>query len=153
LAVVFWIASLSGLLGAQAASYTYLDQRAPYSNPTPEWLTALNTPRIGTTLTVEVPLSFQTCCPFEKVYFLATGATNPSLRYDPLGGWLFTSADVSVVQVPHGSPYSRTTITFAIPNSPSLLGAPLFQQVLEHAHNSFWSTLYLSRGGRGVIGT
>ena len=151
-AIKFWVAALSGTLGAQTASYTYVDQKAPYANPATEWLTALNTPRLGTTFQVEVPVSYLICCPFEKTYYLATGATNPDLRYDPLGGWLFTSADVSVVQVYSGLPGSRTTITFAIPNSPSLLGVPFFQQVLEHARNNFWSTLYLSRGGHGVIG-
>ncbi len=39
-------------LPAQAASYTYIDQKAPASNPSTPMLTALNLPKIGTTFQV-----------------------------------------------------------------------------------------------------
>ena len=57
---------LPGVLGAQAATYNYINQKAPYTNPagspwspwTGEWLTAISLPRIGTTFSVRIPRSF-----------------------------------------------------------------------------------------------
>lgn len=51
-------------LSAQAASYTYINQKAPYTNggfgfPSP-MLTALNLPKIGTTFQVQVPGNYST---------------------------------------------------------------------------------------------
>ena len=41
-------------LPAQQASYTYIDQKAPYQNPSPPWLTAMNLPKLGTSFRVRV---------------------------------------------------------------------------------------------------
>ena len=144
--------SLSGL-SAQQASYTTIDQRPPYTNETPPWLTARNVPRIGTTFQVDVPYSFFECCPFQTDYFLATGFDNPDVAVPALGGYLFTTADVSVLLSFSGCRgCGHTTFSFPIPSAPELLGGRFYQQVLAYARNSFWSTLTLSRGGVGVIG-
>ena len=55
---------LSGVLflaagvGAPQASYTYTPQPPPYVDPSPSWLTALNTPRLGTTFQLKVPATY-----------------------------------------------------------------------------------------------
>lgn len=140
-------------LPAQQASYTTIDQRPPYTNENPPWLAARNLPRLGTTFQVDVPLSFFECCPFQTDYFLATGFGNPDVAVPALGGYLFTTADFSVLLSFSGCRgCGHTTFSFAIPNAPELLGGRFYQQVLAYARNSFWSTLTLSRGGVGVIG-
>ena len=142
---------LSASLAAQAASYTYIDQQPPYANPT--WLTALNLPQLGSTFRVQVPFSIYTCCPFQRDYWLATGFGNPNLRFPALGGFLYTTGDLQVLRTYNGITGPYQFVDFPIPSSTALIGAQFFQQVLERAANSFWTTLTLSRGGHGVIGT
>jgi uncharacterized membrane protein YjjB (DUF3815 family) len=144
---------LPGVLGAQAASYTYINQKAPYKNPSwpsGPWLTALNLPKIGTTFKVQVPASMAS-----TFYFtLAFGVRNPNT---PIGGfsrgwgYLYSSAEI-LVSTPRAST-AMVTLSFAIPNSSQLLGARFYQQVVGDywlSNSNIWTTL--SRGGVGVIG-
>jgi hypothetical protein len=143
-------------LSAQAASYTYIDQRAPYKNQNSPMLTALNLPKVGTTFKVQVPRGYQSwpwCC-FGTNYYLAFGVRNPNVAIPGLGGFLFTSADV-VLRTPYLTNWQQLTATmsFPIPNSPQLVGVRFYQQVLAESYAEFVpSTYYLSRGGVGVIG-
>lgn len=150
---------LSGPVAAQAASYTYIDQKAPFKNPTGfgcswpvPWLTALNLPRIGTTFSVRTPQSFSDNfgggCPKAGTTWIATGVSNPDLRLGQFWGFLFTSAEV--VMITPSTLFPRmTTVNFTIPNSSQLLGVSFYQQVLV---SWLGAPKRLTRGGVGVIG-
>ncbi len=147
-------------LSAQAASYTYINQKAPYKNPNPPLLTALNLPKVGTTFKVQVPNGGNTCTGWcltgcsQVNYYLAIGVRNPNVPIPALGGFLFTSAEV-VMPVPWGPTPQQGTVTmsFPIPNSQELLGVRFYQQVLREVWSFWWyEPLTLSRGGHGVIG-
>ncbi len=146
-------------LAAQAASYNYINQKAPYKNQKSPMLTALNLPKVGTTFRVSVPNGAY--CSWWSVevsdtYYLAFGVSNPNVPIPALGGFLFTSADI-VLPVPKVCPNNTGSVTmsFPIPNSPQLVGVRFYQQVL-HRHGDAWviKANYdrLSRGGVGVIG-
>jgi hypothetical protein len=153
-------------LSAQAASYTYIDQKAPYQNG-PE-LTALNLPKIGTTFQVQVPGAFSwslgpigpwTCweCSepswYHVQYALAFGVSNPNVPIAGMGGFLFSSAEVTVLAPYRTNSQQLVTMSFPIPNSPHLVGVRFYQQVLEVSSIDFFPFAYaLSRGGVGVIG-
>ncbi|MHC4851588.1 MAG: hypothetical protein ACYTF5_06180 [Planctomycetota bacterium] len=137
-------------LSAQVASYTYIDQKAPYKNQNPPMLTALNLPKIGTTFQVRVP---------DSTVFshstLAFGVSNPNLPIPGLGGYLFTSAEIVMWTSKSSGVFSvMTTMSFPIPNSPQLLGVRFSQQVLRITYCPFQACYgaSLSRGGYGVIG-
>ena len=138
-------------LTAQAASYTYINQQAPYKNPTPPMLTALNLPRIGQTFRIQVPEgNIGRCC------WLAFGVSNPNVPIPAWGGYLFTSSDiVMLTPFKFAAKWRMTTMSFPIPNSLQLLGARFYQQVL-HKGSCGWTHcpvfFNLSRGGIGVIG-
>ncbi|MHC4851586.1 MAG: hypothetical protein ACYTF5_06170 [Planctomycetota bacterium] len=146
-------------LSAQAASYTYIDQKAPYKNP--GMLTALNLPRLGTTFQLQVPGPWFAGGPPSRLlesyfYYLAFGVSNPNASIPALGGFLFTSADIVVPTYGSGQPM---TMSFPIPNSPALLGVRFYNQVGElwTMYQGIWhipiaSSWRLSRGGLGVIG-
>ena len=125
---------------AQTATYTYVDQRGPYANPTTP-LTALTVPRIGTTFKVQTVLTGGRY----DVYYLLTGVGNPNIRIDVLGGYLFTTADF----ITHlfGVPGPRVW-SIAVPNSSALVGGRFYQQVLYFSR----TPVELSRGGVGTIG-
>ena len=158
-AVLASVALLSTMpLAAQTASYTYIDQKAPYKNS--GMLTALNLPKVGTTFKVQVPNGGDTCTGWclsgcSRVnYYLAIGVRNPNVPIPAMGGFLFTSADV-VVPVPWGPTPQQGTVTmsFKIPNSQELLGVRFYQQVLREVWTwGWWYPPALSRGGVGVIG-
>ena len=145
---------LPGVVDAQQASYTYINQKAPDKNWNSPGLTALSLPRIGTTFKIQVPASN---IPFTPSY-LGLGLNNPNVPVPALGGYLFTSADV-VMLTPPAPIAGMTTMSFPIPNSPQLVGVRFYQQVLQ-IYYSPWSThspyshqfRFLSRGGVGVIG-
>jgi hypothetical protein len=142
---------LPGVVAAQAASYTYIDQKAPYKNPSPAMLTALNLPKVGTTFKVRVPPPWASkSTPCSASYLLAFGIRNPGISSRNLGGYIFSSAEV-VIPTPQGT--GMVTMSFPIPNSSQLLGVKFFQQVLEvgnWCNGPFPATL--GRGGVGVIG-
>ena len=141
------------VLGAQAASYTYIKQKAPWAGnvSNPEVPNAVNLPRIGTTFKVEVFHSFTTSS-VRVLSVLATGATNPNTRVDWLRGWLYTSAEVVTV-IPLSRSVCCATVSFPIPNSSALLGVHFYQQVYLQIQPTGRSTIpWLSRGGHGVIG-
>ena len=137
-------------LAAQAASYTYINQKAPYKNQNPSMLTALNLPKVGTTFQVRVPSS----AVFSHSV-LAFGVSNPNLPIPAWSGYLFTSAEIRM-QTPWSNKIpmsgSATTMSFAIPDSPELLGVKFYQQVLVHVIYPWAHDYSLSRGGVGVIG-
>ena len=144
------VLALCAALPAQAASYTYIDQKAPYSNRNPPMLTALNLPKIGTTFKIQVPASN---IPFTPSY-LGLGLNSPNVPIPALCGYLFTSADV-VMLTPLAPTPGMTTMSFPIPNSPQLVGVRFYQQVFQVFYCP-WSHCpagySLSRGGYGVIG-
>ncbi|MHC4815402.1 MAG: hypothetical protein ACYTFN_20150 [Planctomycetota bacterium] len=145
-------------LAAQTASYTYINQKAPYLNPDPAMLTAVNLPKVGTTFEVMVPESwFGIWAGCGASYYLAFGVRNPNVLIPGMGGFLFTSADI-VVPVPFSTTPQlwgggTVVMSFQIPNSPKLVGVRFHQQVLA-AYDAEWAprTYHLSRGGVGVIG-
>lgn len=141
---------LPSVLGAQAASFTYINQKAPYKNPSPAMLTALNLPKVGTTFKVKVPASYRLGTDY-VFYSLAFGARNPDIPHAVLGGYLFSSAEI-ILQSPWGRPRSTATMSFPIPNSSQLLGLKFYQQVLRVVCVVNTCSNGLSRGGVGVIG-
>ncbi len=130
---------IPGVLGAQAASHTYIDQKAPYKNPNPPILTALNLPKIGTAFKVQVGSFIPGNC------VLAFGVSNPNISVPSLRGFLFTSAEIIVP--------AWGSVSFPIPNSTAWLGVKFYQQAhcVECGIISC-SAVPLSRGGVGVIG-
>ncbi len=153
-------------LAAQAASYTYINQKAPYSNAAQPMLTALNLPKVGTTFKVQVPesgRSINRCwwahCPiYPYAYwysYLAIGVRNPDVAIPALNGFVFTSAEfVTLTSWRHEiqTPGS-VTMSFAIPDSRELLGVKFYQQVLVYYYDpGSYFNYSLSRGGVGVIG-
>jgi len=160
IAPVFAVLLVAGLtpvivpatLSAQPASYTYINQKAPYSNPG-SMLTVLTLPKVGTTFKVQVPNGASWWIP-SPYYYLAFGVSNPDVSVPLLKGWLFTSAEVLLL-VPYKWPVGGTvTMSFPIPNSPHLVGTRFYQQVLMVFPGEFVPPTYrLSRGALGVIGT
>lgn len=159
---------MSAPLSAQAASYTYIDQKAPYQNggltfPAP-MLTALNLPKIGTTFQVQVPndyiatycVGFMGCSQYVTVrasHVLAFGISNPNLPIPMLGGFVYSSAEVIIPAPFSNSQVGLVKMSFSIPNSPQLVGVRFYQQVLGVQWTIGYSTKHvLSRGGYGVIG-
>ena len=147
---------LPGVLDAQAASYTYIQQKPPYfgrSSWSPDQPLALNLPRIGNTFNVQVWNSWSLSS-VSVLSVLATGVTNPNIRADWLHGWLYTSAEVVTILPPSRTTTCCATVSFPIPNSSGLLGVHFYQQVYLQIFSlngarTFWM---LSRGGHGVIG-
>ncbi len=137
-------------LAAQAASYTYINQKAPYKNQNPPMLTALNLPKVGTTFQVRVPTS----AVFSHSV-LAFGVSNPNLPIPAWSGYLFTSAEIVMWTPKSSAAFSVMTMSFPIPTSPQLLGVRFSQQVFQ-ANYCGWTHCpvgySLSRGGVGVIG-
>lgn len=151
-------------LCAQAASYTYIEQKAPYSN-CGSGLAALNLPKVGTTFKVQFRMSYtlgggtgpwDPYTRFDVYPFL--GVSNPNVPIPALGGYLFTSADIFLPWIT-GTNAPYTTMSLPIPNSPQLVGVRFYQQALcvrTSFEQPWWpfgpSTYGLSRGGVGVIG-
>jgi hypothetical protein len=134
---------------AQTASYTYINQKAPYGNPANPWLKALGLPKIGTTFQVRVPGSNLTTTQGED-HWLAFGVRNPNfLISEP--GFLYSSAEI-VLRTPKGKAF--VTMSFPIPNSVQLLGSKFYQQVLQQSscRPSCRQVFSFSRGGVGTIG-
>ena len=122
---------LPGAVAAQAASYTYINQKTPYLNPRPPWLTALNLPKVGTTFKVQVRGHSR-----RVQSWLAVGVKNPNVAIPAWGGVLFTSTEYYLLTPlspggPGGFSPKMVTVSFAIPNSSQLLGATFYQQVLS----------------------
>lgn len=138
-------------VSAQAASYTYLNQIAPYSNPSPAMLTALTVPKIGTKLRLQVPFSWRQRNGVGADSILATGASSPFLNVPAFQGFVFTSAEVILPtpMSPLGTP-GNTTMEFPVPNDTKLIAVRFFQQVLTVPTTSPLGRL--SRGGVGVVG-
>jgi len=156
-------------LSAQATSYTYIDQKAPYRNggisfPGP-MLTALNLPKIGTTFQVQVPGDYSafycagwgsSCHQYIHVsarHVLAFGVSNPNMPIPMFGGLLHSSAEVVIPAGYASSTWGFVKMSFPIPNSPQLVGVRFYQQVLGVSYSRLGPPTYaLSRGGYGVIG-
>lgn len=142
-------------VGAQTASYTYINQKAPYKNQVPPSLTALNLPKVGTTFKLRVPGSYGGGSARTAINSLAFGVSNPNLPFRAIGGWLFTSAEIIIP-----TPWAITnpgmvTMSFVIPNSPQWLGVRFYQQVRVSGHTGGARPIpfgYLSRGGLALIG-
>jgi hypothetical protein len=146
--VLVTCAALSG----QQASYTYIDQVAPYQNQSPLTMTALSRPVLGSTLRVEVR--------HDGWMFghLLTGLRDPAFDLGPLCpggcfGVVHASPDVvlPIVQSPQ-------VVEIPIPNVPALAGLTFYQQVFLQSHFPLWPmgpvlSLYaVDRAGRAVIG-
>jgi hypothetical protein len=144
--------ALATTLSAQAASYTFMNQLPPYSNPNPAMLSALTLPKLGTKLKLQVPFSWLQRNGTGADSVLATGVGNPFFNVPAFQGYVFTSAEIILPtpMSPLGTP-GNTTMEFAIPNNTQLLGVKFYQQVLTVPRMSTVGTL--SRGGIGVAGT
>ncbi len=143
--------ALATTVSAQAASYTFVNQLPPYSNPKPPMLTALTLPKVGTKLRLQVPFSWLQRNRVGANSVLATGLRNPFWNVPAFGGFVFTSAEIVLPtpMSPLGIP-GTTTMEFPVPNSTQLVGRKFFQQVLTVPRGSTMGTL--SRGGFGVVG-
>jgi hypothetical protein len=138
---------LLGGVSAQNASYTYINQKLPYKNQSPAMLTALDLPKIGKTFRVQAPGGGR-----YNIFCLATGVSNPNIRFSLLGGYLYTSAEL-LSGTPRGPGTPRwVTISFSIPNSSQLLGVKFYQQVCHTWYGPFGGEYTLSRGGVATIG-
>lgn len=128
-----------------SASYDYIAQRTPYR----PWraLKALNTPRIGTTLRVQVPGSSNAKL---MANWFVTGFSNPNVQVPALGGWLYAMPEFTAL-VPATSPQPYAVMLLPIPNAASLLGVTFYQQ-LGQTDGSGTRFVALSDGGRGTIG-
>ncbi len=143
--------ALATTVSAQAASYNFVNQIPPYSNPKPPMLKALTLPKIGTKLRLQVPFSWLQRNGVGANSVLATGVRNPFLNISAFGGFVFTSAEI-ILPTPMsrlGVP-GKTTMEFSVPNSTQLIGVKFFQQVLTVPTTSPVGSL--SRGGFGVVG-
>ena len=141
---------IGGSVSAQQASYTYIPQPGgPYY---PICLTALNAPKVGSTLQLSVcgPIGGSTQ---NLSTYLLTGVSNPNLDLSPLriAGILYSSGDV-MTYIPYGSSYYYSVVSIQIPSNASLLGQEFWQQVLSITSWRYGSLYNLSRGGHGVIG-
>jgi hypothetical protein len=139
-------------LSAQTASYTYVDQKAPYTGPAMPFLIAANLPKLGTTFKVQVHATgSDRWCAYQT--FLAFGATNPDFAIPALNGLAFCSAEV-VLPTPGTSLFPMVVMSFPIPNAPALLGLKFYQQsYMQRSCRPFFIRIHeLSRGGVGVIG-
>jgi len=147
-----WALAFTATVSAQAASYTFINQLPPYSNPTTPLLSVVTLPKIGTKLKLQVPLSWRQRNGVGADSVLATGVRNPFLSVPAFQGYVFTSAELilptpmSALGVP-----GNTTMEFSIPSSTQLIGVRFFQQVLTVPTSSPLGTL--SRGGIGIVGT
>jgi hypothetical protein len=153
IALMLSLVLLPGVLDAQAASYTYIDQKAPYSNPggSNPWLTALTLPKIGTAFKVQVPGTW--CCSVPTVgaqYSLGIGVSNPKLNTPFLKGFLYTSAEILIPTRWAGTSPWWQTLSFPIPNDSQLLGVKIYMQVLGRGITG--GVIGLSRGGVATIG-
>jgi hypothetical protein len=135
----------------QTATYTFMNQIPPYSNPKTPMLKALTLPKIGTKLRLQVPYSWVQRNGVGANAVLATGVRNPFWNVPAFQGFVFTSAEIVLPtpMSPLGTP-GNTTMEFPVPNSTPLIGVKFFQQVLTVPRGSTMGTL--SRGGLGVVG-
>lgn len=165
---------IAGSVSAQKASYTYINQKAPYSNPGPKtfprgpWLTAQNTPKIGKIFKVQViksnvPPGCNLFCSCPYLCTLIIGASNPALDIGVFSGAIkfrgFLYASIMVQQaVGQGGAGGTVPILIQIPNNKALLGSVFYLQLLRYG----WSfaapprcpdIFELSRGLRCVAGT
>lgn len=133
---------LAAAAWSQAASYKYIDQTAPYKNPSPAMLTALNLPKLGQVFRVSVPASNPLGWTW---YVLALGIKPTKIEVSAWQGYLYVVPSV-VTMVPKGN--GSYTFSYSIPQDKSLLGQAFYQQVL-------WGSLAprIGRAGHGVVGT
>ena len=164
------ILCLTSGLAAQQASYTYVDQLPPYTNPVTPYapfgplLRADTLPVLGGILRIEVPRPSArfTDCPY-RAYYLLTGLVPRLFDTAVLGpgfrGWLFTTPDL-VLRPPRGGsslPNTPGSLYFGIPNDVRLLGARFYQQIVAlEFYGPICSrpatTWAASRGGIATIG-
>lgn len=142
--------TLVGSLHAQAASYRYLDQKTPYTNPPTATFSAQNLPKIGMTLKLTVPYTWVQRNRVGADFLLATGVFNPDVALPSLGGFLFTMPLIILPtpMSPLGIP-GRTRMNFPIPNSAQLIGFNFYQQILEIPSSG---SPRLSRGAHAIVG-
>jgi hypothetical protein len=143
----------AGALPAQLATYTYINQQAPYSNPPTASFTANNVPRIGSNFELVVPMSWSQRNRTGANFTLATGLLNPNLAIPALGGYLYTLPLVmmNTPMSPIGIP-ATTRLRIPIPNSVALIGLRFYQQILETPNVNSSTPVRLSRAGQGMIG-
>ena len=142
---------LPGVLGAQAATYTYIDQKGGYSN-TNGWVYAASLPKLGSNFRVRIPMGQRGTYPPVLHSYLLLGLKNPNFNFPSLGGYLYSSADVRVWKAGFLPQPGQFPIWTTIPNWSQLLGLNFYQQNLQV---EVWATktiITLSKGGHGVIG-
>lgn len=147
------------------AAYTFFgtDCQSSIWPPTP--FLNLSLPRIGTTLSIQTHSSWGGIGGSGDV-FLVSGISRTSYNGVPLPfdmgaltnigllfcGNLYVSPDV-IQRMPYGGfgPV-LTTVSYPIPNLPALIGARVYQQVLEHRTAPNDNEFFFTRAGEALIG-
>ena len=162
------VAALAGLAQGQQASYTYFGSacNAPQNFP---HLTATSLPTLGGTLTVNVTSGWTGVPESQGTSYLLTGVSNTQWSglslpihltvpgWGPSCGLLLTSVELPL-QIPHRFSINPQIVpmSFRIPETPSLLGVSLYQQVLVFSSGCCPApgsrAMLLSRGGHALIG-
>lgn len=132
-----------------AASINYIDQRAPFANPSPNWLVAASRPVVGSSFRIRVPSTYFSGSEF-VTHFLVLGFTGVNVTLPIFDGYLYASIDNFVVA---GSGLQGTyqQLAVPIPQQFNLVGLPFYMQVLQ-LRSSQGTPMRLSRGLRGVAG-
>lgn len=158
--------AFAGGLQGQTASFIYIDQKSPYSNPSPAWLVALNTPRLGTRFQLAALQGRTTLgcnlfcqCPYSMALIL--GASNPALNSSVFSGrfqfrgFLYSNP---IAILPLQSKGGYTIVSLQIPSSPAFRGTTFYLQSMQIEVRTTTPTCIganrvgLSRGLRCVAG-
>jgi len=166
LLVIACATTLSANVATQSATYTYFGSAGTHicAGLTNLSHTATNLPRIGTTFSVELPISQGFSCSYDcTVYLLATGLSNTTFQGVPLPvatpsataytcGMLQVSLDMLEL-VPFGITSTTWQSNLVIPNDTNLVGMSFYQQAIEMRFILGWhySTSW-GIGGHGTIG-
>lgn len=168
-APVLLLAGLAAPATAQNATYTYFGTPARVSCSPVQTVvqhTALGTPQLGTTFTVQMPASNGDCSYLCNLWFLATGFSNTTFQGVPLPytpplfgapvpscGSLLVSLDrIEAASLGAGTG-SQVQFSLQIPNATNLVGLEFFQQPFAFTFVlGGLNTIALGRAGHGTIG-
>lgn len=164
--------ALAPSLLAQAASYTIVGTSCTtgrisgHIGPVP--LRNIGLPRLGTTFSIETESTASYPWGNRRTVLLLTGISNTSvggvpLPFDisvlaptePFCGQLRTSMEFTATLPRQSDHTTPSRIDFQVPNTPSMIGVRLFQQVLSMESTTFgppFRSVALSAGGEARIG-
>ena len=162
------VVALAGLAQGQQASYTYFGSGC---NPTQNFphLTATSLPTLGGTLTLNVTSGWTGVPESTGTSYLLIGVSNTQWSglslpihlnvpgWGPSCGLLLTSVEL-FLPIPRLFSFNPQIVPMSlpIPQTPSLLGVSLYQQVLVFSSRCCpapgYRVMLLSRGGHALIG-